>query len=244
MLNYTLVDNKLTAEESNMHARPVNVPRHTQQDLFNEMLNIGAGLTMSDISSVWEALKKVVSTWVAAGDGFDTELFNGNPSIQGVFPSSSDTVESVGAQPRYNVNSGVAIRRASKEIKTKKVAYTAIGTLIERVRDISSKTINDKITSGGQLVISGRHIAATGDDARVGYYLIDESDAETRIAPDTFALNKPSEVIFVVPHLVTGEKYRLKVLTQYSGGGKLHTIPTSHIFEREFTAVATPSAGD
>ena len=50
MLEYVLEVNGLTAAPDDYRAQVVNVVSHTQEDIVNRIMRIGAGLTRSDIA--------------------------------------------------------------------------------------------------------------------------------------------------------------------------------------------------
>ncbi|MDR2481238.1 MAG: hypothetical protein LBD07_02975 [Spirochaetaceae bacterium] len=93
MLEYVLEVNELTAAPDDYRAQVVNVTSHTQEDIVDRIMRIGAGLTRSDIAAVLEAEKQVVTEIIADGGAVNTELFNAFPSIQGVFHSAEDALD-------------------------------------------------------------------------------------------------------------------------------------------------------
>ncbi|MDR1175657.1 MAG: hypothetical protein LBK83_09355 [Treponema sp.] len=66
MVDYTLEDNELTEKPGDLRAQVVNVTPYTQNDIVDRVLNIGAGLTRSDVVSVLEAEKQVIGRNVAS----------------------------------------------------------------------------------------------------------------------------------------------------------------------------------
>ena len=94
MLEYVLEVNDLTAAMDDYRAQVVNVASHTQEDIVNRIMRIGA---------------------------VTTDLFNAFPSIQGVFHSAEDSVDGVHQKVRINLHAGTALRDASGAVKTKKL---------------------------------------------------------------------------------------------------------------------------
>ncbi|MDR1024978.1 MAG: hypothetical protein LBL56_04565, partial [Treponema sp.] len=90
MLEYTLEPNELTENPNDYRAQVINVSSSTQEDIINRIMEIGAGLTRSDVVSVFEAEKQVLARIIADGGAINTELFNAFPSISGVFDSPDE----------------------------------------------------------------------------------------------------------------------------------------------------------
>ncbi|MDR1867517.1 MAG: hypothetical protein LBQ77_04535, partial [Treponema sp.] len=67
MLEYTLEYNELTEESGDLRAQVVNARSYTEQELIDKILQIGAGLTRSDVVSVLEAIKQVIADILADG---------------------------------------------------------------------------------------------------------------------------------------------------------------------------------
>jgi len=93
MLDYSLVENLLTATPDDCMAQTTNVRSYTDNEISDLILSSGAGLTKSDILSVLQAEKEVVCRIIADGGAVNTPLFNAQPSIMGVFNGAGDTFD-------------------------------------------------------------------------------------------------------------------------------------------------------
>lgn len=96
--------------------------------------------------------------------------------------------------------------------------------------------MNDLLTSGRNLKISGNKIKVAGDDAANGIYFVN-ADTNGRIQVDIsdVVVNNPSELIVIIPDLSAGT-YKLEVVTQYAGGNLLKEPRTA-----EFDKILTVS---
>jgi hypothetical protein len=227
MLEYVLEVNELTAAPDDYLARTVNVPSHTQEDIVNRIMRIGAGLTRSDIAAVLEAEKQVIAEIVAEGGAVNTDLFNAFPSIQGVFHSAEDSVDGFHQKVRINLHAGTALRDAVSAVKTKKLPGVVSGTIISSVTDVKTGSQNHLLTPGRNIKIAGAKLKIAGEDPSVGLFFDPEAGgALVPVDMSDLAVNRPAELIAVIPNLAPGV-YRVRIVTQYSGGTLLkhpHTL--------------------
>ncbi|MDR2177343.1 MAG: DUF4469 domain-containing protein, partial [Treponema sp.] len=213
MLEYTLEENLLTDEPGDYRAQVVNVKSYTTSEIVDRIMQIGAGLTRSDIASVLEAEKQVMAQIIAEGGGFTTEILNAFPSIPGRFSTIDETVDPAKHKVRINLHPGTALRAAAGGIKLKKIAVVVTGTVITAALDVKSGTVNDKLTPGRDIKLSGTRLKIAGDDPSVGLYFVPAGGgAPVKVDPSDIVVNNPSEVIAVIPSLAAGV-YQVRITT-------------------------------
>jgi hypothetical protein len=233
MLEYTLEDNELTQNPGDLRAQVVNVTSYTQNDVIDRILDMGAGLTRSDVVAVFEAEKQVVSKIVEEGGAVNTELFNAFPSIGGVFEGPDVPFDHNRHRVKINLHPGVALRAAVQGVKTKRLAAALTGTVITSVTDLKTGSVNDQLTPGRDVKISGMKLKIIGNKAELGLYFMPlGGGAEVKVDPSDIVVNNPSEVIAVIPSLPAGP-YHIRIVTQYSSSGKPLKTPHSFTFEKE-----------
>ena len=65
--------------------------------------------------------------------------------------------------------------------------------------------MNDELTPGFNLKISGSKIKLVGDNPSVGVYFRNtDTDASTKVDKSNIVVNNPSELIVVIPALAAG----------------------------------------
>jgi hypothetical protein len=234
MIDYTLEDNELTDKPGDLRAQVINVTSYTQNDIVDRVMNIGAGLTRSDVVSVLEAEKQVIGTIIAEGGAVNTELFNAFPSISGVFDSPDEAFNHSKHKINIKLHPGVVLRSAVSQAKPRRVAAVVTGTVITSVTDLKTGAINGTLTPGRDLKFSGAKLKITGDKAEVGLYFVPVGGgAEIKVDPSDIVVNNPSELIAVIPPLTAGT-YRVKIITQFSAGKQLKT-PHTCTFDKDLT---------
>ncbi|MDR1220225.1 MAG: DUF4469 domain-containing protein [Treponema sp.] len=236
MLEYTLEDNELTNKPGDLRAQVVNVTSYTQNDIVDRVLNIGAGLTRSDVVSVFEAEKQVIESIIAEGGAVNTELFNAFPSISGVFDTPDEPFDHTKHKVNIKLHPGVVLRSAIASVKTRRIAAAVTGTVITSVTDLKTGLINGTLTPGRDVKLSGAKLKIAGDKLDVGLYFVPAgSGAEVKVDPSDIVVNNPSEVIAVIPALPAGT-YRVRIITQFSAGKHLKT-PHTYTFDKDLTVL-------
>jgi hypothetical protein len=234
MLEFTLEDNELTEKPGDYRAQVINVTSHTQNDIVERVMKIGAGLTHSDIAAVLEAEKQVIADIIAEGGEVNTELFNAFPSVSGVFDTPDEPFDHSKHKVRINLHPGVVLCSAVSQVKPKRVAAILTGTVITAVTDLKTGAVNGTLTPGRDVKLSGVKLKIAGTESEVGLYFVPTGGgAEVKVDPSDIVVNNPSELIAVIPSLSAGT-YRVKIITQYAHG-KLLKVPHTFVFDKSLT---------
>jgi hypothetical protein len=98
---------------------------------------------------------------------------------------------------------------------------------IDTVEDIATGAINETLTVGCELLINGHRIKVEGTAPECGLYLVNQTDGVAHKIDRRFAVNTSTKLITIVPSLPTGEKVKVRVITQYSGSKVLLKEPRS-----------------
>ncbi len=219
MLDYTLVENLLTPAPDDYMAQPVNVRSYTNEEIAERILKLGAGLTKSDVLSVLEAYGEVIANIVADGGAINTTLFNAHPSVAGVFEGAMDNFDSKRHRVKLNLSQGVLLRDALAKVKTQKVQVAEPLPCILEVKDIVSGVVNEMLTPGGVIQITGSRLKFLPEQADNGIFLIHQ-DSNTHFQVSVIADNKPARLIAMLPIGLAAGSYTLEVRTSYSTAGK------------------------
>jgi hypothetical protein len=115
----------LTDNPNDLRTQAVNVSSLNQSDLVHCIMKIGAGLTISDVTSI-----------IADGGAVNTDLFNAFPSISGVFDSLDASFDPSKHKVHIKPQPGVALRTAVSEVKMKRVAVVVTGMVVTAVTDL------------------------------------------------------------------------------------------------------------
>jgi hypothetical protein len=110
--------------------------------------------------------------------------------------------------------------------------------LVSQVIDVKTGSVNDFLTPNRNLKINGSKIKIVGKKESNGVYFVNqETKNRSKVDVSDFVTNNPSELIVVIPMLVTGT-YQLEVITQFSGsGGITLKEPRTAIFDKLLTVI-------
>ncbi|MGL4908661.1 MAG: DNA-binding domain-containing protein [Bacteroidales bacterium] len=223
-LKYTLLKNQLTKRDDDYNAIMQDLKRYDLESLIQRMLLNGSTITKSDILAVLNSFFELITTISSEGGYVQTDLFSTKLSIKGTFEGSLDHFDPKRHKVCINLLAGRKLKKATSSIKLEKVNPQELRPHIIEVRDSISSSINQYITSGGVIEITGSMLKIEGEHPSNGIYLITTEGASTKIT--SIIINKPAKLICLIPELEKGE-YRLQVITQHTNGKPLKTSRTS-----------------
>jgi hypothetical protein len=93
---------------------------------------------------------------------------------------------------------------------------------IDEVQDVQSGTVNEILTPGGVIVITGHTIKVAGDKSGVSLRIIGASQGGySAEIPKPYVENTASKIIAVLPPDVPNGIFRIQINTQYAGSSTL-----------------------
>jgi hypothetical protein len=233
MLNYSLHENLLTERTDDYAAQTHASAVYTREQFINLMLQRGTMLTKTDIVAVLNSIEETAMYVIENGGQLNLPLFNTGFSISGVFEGILDTFDPNRHKLHVTIHNGTLLRDAEKNIKLTKENTPTPQPQILEVKDSVSGKVDEILTAGGAVEINGINIKIVGDNAAVGLYFVDDYSTETKAA--TIVQNKPGSIIALIPTLYP-YKYRIKIVTQYSGGKDLKE-PKTTVYSKIFEVV-------
>jgi hypothetical protein len=106
------------------------------------------------------------------------------------------------------------------------------------VKDSVSGSVNERLTAGGVVELRGYGLKIDGDNPACGLWFVAETGEELRA--EVIIENKPSRIIAMIPARPDGAgavPVRLRVVTQYSGGGKFLATPKVFVYPKTLSIV-------
>jgi hypothetical protein len=235
MIEYILEPNELVEDAEKFRAQVINSRSYTFEDIARRLIKRNSGLSLPEITGVWEGIKDVVEEIIAEGGIINTELFRVRASIKGVFNGTDDKFDASRHEIRLNLRTGQLLHGTPKKLKTKKRIAPA-KSLIQSVTDVKSGAVNSHLTPGKNIKIIGTRLKIDGKDPSCGLYFVPEktTDAAVKVEASEFAMNNPSQIIVVIPALKKG-KWHLRLVTQYSRTKKHLRQPQTVTFGKVLT---------
>jgi hypothetical protein len=231
-----LYDNLLTKDNPNdLIARVVSERSLSVQQISEAAVNRGG----SDVSAT--AMQHAVELWfkemayqLCDGYSVNTGYFTAGTLIRGVFDSPQETFNAEKHSILFQFNQGEKLRVEIPNIEVQILGLADASATIVQVTDVKTGSVNDLLTPGRNLRISGSKIKVAGTDAANGIFFLDTAtQARTAVDPTDIVTNNPSELLVVIPALPAGE-YVVEVVTQYAVSSLL-AGPRTALLEKVLT---------
>jgi len=228
-----LYDNLLTEDPNDFAARVVADKPLTSKDVCNYATQRGG----ADISA--KAMEHAVDLYLSEmayllcnGFTVNTGVFNVRPKIKGVFNKATEQFNPEKHKISFDFNQGLRLRKELANVSVEITGVSKVTFFIDEVTDIESESVNDLLTPNRNLRISGSKIRIDGENEANGVYFVNQETNERVKVSSKIPLNKPSELMVVIPALAAGS-YKLELVTQYGGNSKhLLKEPRNALFDK------------
>ncbi|MCL1789587.1 MAG: DUF4469 domain-containing protein [Oscillospiraceae bacterium] len=230
-LNYFLVKNELSDKPGSHRAITRSAGTIDQSRLIDLIMEHNSSITRGDITSLFTIMNEIVARELLNGYSLNLPLVNTSFSIKGQFFGSLATYEKGKQKAKIKITKGVLLRKIEENLKPE-ITDLERSKKIKEVKDSFSDTIDSILTVGDDVEIKGLQLKLAGDDPACGVWFIGANGIETPAA--RIIDNKPSRILARIPSLTPG-KYRVKVVTQFSGGGEFLKTPRVFLYEKQLT---------
>ncbi|MFY7815282.1 MAG: DNA-binding domain-containing protein, partial [Chryseobacterium taeanense] len=231
-----LYDNVLTKDNPNdftartISERSLNVKRICQSAVSRG----GADISAASMEHATELFLKEMAYQLCDGYSINTGYFTASTTIRGVFDSPSEKFNKEKHSIIFQFNQGEKLRAEIPNIEVNILGVAESSAVILQVTDVKSGSVNDLLTPGRNLKIVGSKIKVAGDDPSVGVYFVEVTmQARTKIDSSDIVTNNPSEVIVVIPELLSGI-YNLEIVTQFTDSSMLKQ-PRTALLDKPLT---------
>jgi hypothetical protein len=134
----------------------------------------------------------------------------------------------------FDFKQGALLRKELGNVAVTITGVADTSAFIAQATNVKTGSINDLLTVGRNLRISGSKIKIAGDNPANGVWFVNQDTQErTRVDDTDVATNNPAELMIIIPELTAGT-YTLEVTTQYSGSNILKE-PRTAVFNRMLT---------
>lgn len=234
-----LYDNFLTKDNPNdFIARTVSERSLNVKQICEAAVNRGgADVTAAAMEHSTELFLKEMAYQLCDGYSVNTGYFTAGTQIRGVFDSPVETFNSQKHTILFQFNQGEKLRAEIPTIEIEILGIADASSAILQVTDVKSGTVNDILTPGRNLKISGNKIKVAGDNAANGIYFVN-ANTNDRVQVDIsdLVINNPSEIIIVIPDLPAGT-YRLEIVTQFTANSIFLKEPRTAVLDKILTVV-------
>jgi hypothetical protein len=173
-------------------------------------------------------------------DGFavNTGYFSVHPNVGGTFDKVIEGHDTEKHPVSFRFRTRAPLRALAEHIVVEVEGLADVQGYIDEFTDVTTESVNDTATPGGQFSIAGHKLKVAGANPEVGLYFVPEAEAAGRVkVSGHLAENTASKLIGVIPALAAG-KWQVEVKTQYTVGGTFLKEP--RIIESPFTLTVQP----
>ena len=231
-----LYDNLLTPDPNDFTARVSSERSLSVADICHSAATRG-GADVSDaaMSHAVELFLKEMAYRLCDGFAVNTGYFTAMPVVRGVFLNPNETFDPQRHTLQFQFTQGELMRRETEDDEVKIMGVAETGLYIGQVEDMKSRTVNEVLTPGFNLRVTGTKLRVVGDKPGVGIFFRETAtNTATKVDEGDIVVNNPSELMIIIPALPAGT-YQLEVTTQYSTGNKLLKEVRSAVFDRPLT---------
>lgn len=232
-----LYENRLTAEDPNDYiARVSSEHALSLEEICRSAYNRGgADMPVDVLKYATGVVLKEMAFLLCDGYAINTGYFTGSPHIKGVFTSPADHFDPERHALLVELHQGTLLREELQQVKVEILGIADVDPRVDQVVDLKTGSVNDVITPGRNLRITGHKIKVAGEHATNGVYF-SLGDVSAKVAKEDIIVNNPSELLIVVPpELIPRKDYSLKITTQYAGGNHFLKEPRTVIFDKPLT---------
>lgn len=196
----------------------------------------GADTTAATMEHNVNLFFKEMGYQMSDGYSVNTGYFYAGALVRGVFDKATEKFNPAKHSVLFQFNQGEMLRQELPTIDVEILGVVENNVFIDQVIDVKTGTINEILTPGRNLKIVGSRLKIAGDNPNNGIFLIHQtSGTSTRVDATDIIVNKPSELIILIPTLAAGN-YQLMIQTQYSPS-KLLKEPKSSTLDIVLTVV-------
>ena len=231
-----LYDNLLTPDPNDFTARVSSERSLSVADICHSAATRG-GADVSDaaMSHAVELFLKEMAYRLCDGFAVNTGYFTAMPVVRGVFLNPNETFDPQRHTLQFQFTQGELMRREIEDVEVKIMGVAETGLYIGQVEDMKSRTVNEVLTPGFNLRVTGTKLRVVGDKPGVGIFFRETAtNTATKVDEGDIVINNPSELMIIIPALPAGT-YQLEVTTQYSMGKQWLKEPRTRLFEKTLT---------
>ena len=177
---------------------------------------------------------------VCNGHAVKTRYFSIRSNVGGTFDSPRESYDREKNPISYSFRALAELNRNSDATDVEIDGVADTKGFIDEFFDVSIHGVNDAVSSNDQFTLTGDKIKVISDGKTegCGIFFVDSSDPSIRV-PVTkhFAENSATKVIGITPALTASAKYRVEIVTQYTGSANVFLKqPRTLLSDFELTA--------
>lgn len=226
------------------YARVMNRSRLNQEDIADDIVASGTGVSRENIIGIWKLINNAVTCRLTEGISVDTGLGILRPSITGSFESANSEFD----RKKHSITVQYRPGNKLQEIMSSLTPVIAQGGhILPEITSVQDKSLPpencDMLSPGGFFSIRGKNIMVFdredgAGDTSVGLYFDNQDNPEKsmRLTPAQIYHNSTTLLEGIIPRLEPGI-YKVRVATKFCGRKGRRGVQ-EHCFGKEFYVTA------
>jgi hypothetical protein len=159
-------------------------------------------------------------------DGFAVNLgpVSIHPRVGGTWEHPNEAADREKHPVTFRTRIRAELSRMAQAITLVCDGQAEVAAYIDEVQDVASGTVNETLTSGGAVVITGHRIKVEGTKPGVGIAITGTragGTPYTNMILPPYVENTASKVIAILPAGIPEGTFRIRITTQFTGGSSL-----------------------
>lgn len=229
--------NLLTKEVDNDYTAEVSTMKNTlrNEDIARRIFVEGSEIKYDTMLSITTQHDRIIREAVQQGYSVLTDNCQFTPRVTGSWITAKDQFDPMRHKITLDITLAGKMRESLAKVGVEVLGVKDTSGSIAKVTDGATGRIDGVVTLGDVITIEGDRLRVAGDNEEVGVYFVDEAGTLTKVA-DRIRRNDPKCVEVRVPDSLTkGEKYTLRIVTQFSSGSTLLKEPRTIETEKPLT---------
>lgn len=235
----SLVDDLLTDKVGEFFGRVHHTGDMSMEEVCASAVKRGANISVETMIYAVTMFFKECTIQVKDGRTVHTPLFSIALYIRGVFTSLADRFDRARHTLVAELQMGADLRKALSDALVEITGKAPDAAFyIAWVDDTRTKLRNQGLSQGWPARIGGMRLKVDGDKPAIGVDLVNEdTGAAIKLPMSALIVNKPRELLVMIPADLPPGRYRIVVTTQYTGSGKFLNVPRSVKNDRPLVVV-------
>ena len=195
----------------------------------------GANISPTEMTHTVNLWLKEMAYRACDGFAINTGWFTVQPTVKGVFNSANEKFNHDKHSVAFDFRQGALMRKELAGVQIDILGVASTGLSIAQVTDVRTGSVNDLLTPGRNLRITGSRLRIAGENSANGVvFICYETGERTKVEESDIVTNNPSELMIIIPQLAEGT-YQLELTTQFGSGGsgsQLLKEPRTIVFDR------------
>ncbi|MDR0410798.1 MAG: DUF4469 domain-containing protein [Treponema sp.] len=216
-------------------ARTVNEDTLTVEEICAALKNRG-GFTGSYDDLVEHTHQFLNEAAYQLCDGFavDMRYYSVHPNVGGTFDKATERHDPKKHPVTFRFHPRAPLRTLAEHVVVEVEGVADASGYIDEFIDVSTGSVNEALTPGGQFSIAGHKVKVAGNDSGVGIYFVSASDTNRREkVSGHLAENAANKLIGMIPALEAGD-WKVEVETQFTGSSNTF-LKAPRVIEGSFT---------